>query len=161
MRKVIAIAMVAMMIFAITTSVYATEKELSGSSQVLAKVDNLFSVKIPAEIDLRNGADTSAVTINNARVASDKTINVYCMNCVDHGIVLTNTANENKTIECEITNLELNKEITEDIPICSFDADDIVNKTASKEFGIDVTTLGTSSNAGEYIGLLMYGFAIE
>ena len=158
MRKIVTLLLSIIFILAMSTNVYATDKERSGSSQVYAKIENLFSVRIPAEIDLRNGDDKSTVTINNARIGSDKVINVYCMNCVGNGIELTHTTKANKKIGCTITNLELNQEISEDIPMCSFEADDIEDMTATKEFGLEAETIG---DVGEYSGLMLYGFAIE
>lgn len=158
MRKVIILLLTAMLSCSMAASVFAVDKELMGSSQIYASIDNAFTVKIPAQIDLRDGTNKSEVTINYARIADDKIINVYCMNLAGKGIELTHTEKSDKKIICTLTNLESNAIVTEDVPICSFRSSDIENLTASKEFGLETETIGA---VGSYWGLLQYGFAIE
>jgi hypothetical protein len=158
-NALIIVAMAIMLICAMVISVNAVDREIAGNTQVIAKIENQFTCRIPAEIDLSTG-DTSTVTINYARLGSDKVINVYCVNCVgDNGIVLTNTQKTDKTIYCALKNLELNQYVKEDIPICTFRSTDIEDMSASKNFALEFDSLG--GEVGEYRGLLRYAFDIE
>ena len=159
MRRIIIALITVVLICAMTVPVFAVDREIAGNTQVIAKIENQFTCRIPAEIDLSIG-DTSTVTINYARLGSDKVINVYCVNCVgDNGIVLTNTQKEDKTIYCSLKNLELNQYVTESIPICTFRSTDIEDMSASKNFALEFDSLG--GEVGEYRGLLRYAFDIE
>ena len=164
MRKVIIVMVAFILAFASVIPVYAGTTMGSGSSHVSAVVSNQFSVKIPSEISIHGDKTTSTVTIMDAKLGENKKVSVYCSNCKDSGgITLTYSTGTNSSLDrrvtCKIKNLELNQYVGSGIPICTFEESDLVNKTAEKDFELEVMS-DVETFSATYEGYLLYTFDV-
>ena len=160
MKKFIALFLALALLASLSVTAFAAEDEYAGTgeSTVYAHVYSQYNITIPATIDLREG-EQGEVTLSNASLEEGYAVNVYVTNKSGNGISLMHT-NGISTVECMLTNIELNMQASDTTPLVSFKLSDIPqdSSTAIKYFELSTEKYGMP---GDYSGTLQYRFVCE
>lgn len=137
-----------------SVTAFADDYSGSGQSEIRTHIYSRYEITIPAVIDLSYG-DTAAVTISNADIEDNYSVNVYVTNIDESNTMRLTHESGNGSISCAFVNNTLNTNVDTATPLVSFAANDISEGTATKDFGITCDNFG---KAGNYSGVMAYRF---
>ena len=158
MKKVITLVVSLALMMSISTTAFAEDLSAgNGETEIKTHVYSHYNISIPAVIDLRNG-ESGQVTISDANIESNYSVNVYVTNTEDFGGILLKHSNGMETINCSFMNIETNMLANGENPLVSFNDSDIEQGTATKYFEIQADTYGTP---GDYTGTMQYSFECQ
>jgi hypothetical protein len=154
MKKRISIIMAIAMVLCSSFTAYAENIAGSGQAEIKAHIYSRYNITIPATIDLNSG-NYVPVTINDADLENDCSVNVYVTNIDDANSISLTHESGSGSIRCGFVNNALNTNVDTVTPLVSFSANDISQGFATKDFGITYEDYG---KAGNYSGIMEYRF---
>lgn len=159
MKKIIAFALVCVMVLGMSTTAFAAEpwdtSAGTGSIDITAHVYSSYQVTIPATINIATQGEQCEISLSEARIEEGYHVDVFCTNLRENSgytLALTNGAS---SIDCSFSNAE-GKAVTDTEPLATFAKADITEGlTGSKTFTISAVGFGMP---GDYTGTMNYSF---
>ena len=139
---------------AATMPISAFAADGTGETEFTAHVYSRYEITIPATVN----ADTETqvpVTISEAYIENGYKVTVNAENIDVQGLRLTNPNNQYAEYYVQFTNNDTGEMVYENVPLVTFNTNEIVNNTATKYFGISANP---STMPGNYSGTLQFSF---
>ena len=139
---------------AATMPISAFAADGTGETEFTAHVYSRYEITIPATVN----ADTETqvpVTISEAYIENGYKVTVNAENIDVQGLRLTNPNNQYAEYYVQFTNNDTGEMVYENVPLVTFNTNEIVNNTATKYCGISANP---STMPGNYSGTLQFSF---